>query len=275
MANESVNRSEERSRSRGEKRPLTGVSESESELSKKDRGSGDEEVRLAANVKKVAEILLVLATMVEMRGGRKASSIEVKMMIEARRKLVEICEVFGPKDVFEKEMKYIRGRMKEKKLVACCPKMLIGEKLEVTKVKVHRMNLVQAPKHEEIAKTVQNIVNAHTPEPDHKTWTVPSTNDCMNKRVSFEMSAIKSESISQEWHCLKFLENSSGKPFPRKYGRCVRKASKPEMSSSTARVQPSTEKKVQSSDGNNNQTKVSSVTDVLLISLPQNGVKLE
>ncbi|GJS33365.1 hypothetical protein Tco_0531747 [Tanacetum coccineum] len=29
----------------------------------------------------------------------------------------------------------------------------------------HHMNLVQAPTHEEIAKIVQNIVNAHMPEP--------------------------------------------------------------------------------------------------------------
>ncbi|GKB81060.1 retrovirus-related pol polyprotein from transposon TNT 1-94 [Tanacetum coccineum] len=115
----------------------------------------------------------------------------------------------------------------------------------------HHMNLIQAPTHEEIAKIVQNIVNAHMPKPDHKTWTVPSTNDCMNKNRFLER------------HCLKCLENSSRKPFPPKYGRCVRNASKPEMSSSTARVQPSTEKKVQSFDGNNNQKKMSSVTDAL------------
>ncbi|GJV92027.1 hypothetical protein Tco_1539840 [Tanacetum coccineum] len=227
----------------------------ESQLSKKARGSGDGEVRLAANVKKVAEILLVLATMVEMRDGRKATSVEVEMMIEARRKLVEICEEFGPKDVFGNDVFGIivddlgLGRMKETKLAACFPKMSIGEKLDVTKVKMeedefyspratevraashgvrkslsgkpdfqhhptmahalrvsdsvnlpfelltsearrggsnastnsplgkhstvqHHMNLVQAPTHEE---------NAHMPKPDHKTWTVPSTNDCMNK----------------------------------------------------------------------------------------------
>ncbi|GKA00657.1 hypothetical protein Tco_0673322 [Tanacetum coccineum] len=161
-------------------------------MSKKARGSGDDEVRLATNVKKVAEVLLVLATMVEMRGGRKATSVEVEMMIEAQRK------------------------MKETNLAACCPKMSIGEKLEVTKVKVsdsvnlpfelpiselrlggsnaltsshlrkhsavqHRMNLVHAPTHKEIAKIVQNIVNAHMPGPDHKTWIVPSTSDCINK----------------------------------------------------------------------------------------------
>ncbi|GJW54553.1 hypothetical protein Tco_0098638 [Tanacetum coccineum] len=187
--------------------------------------------------------------------GRKATSVEVEMMIEARRKLVEICEEFGPKDVFGNDVFGIivddlgLGRMKEKTLAACFPKMSIGEKLEVTKVKMeedefyspratevraashgvrkslsgkpdfqhhptmahalwvsdsvnlpfelltsearrggsnastnsplgkhstvqHHMNLVQAPTHEE---------NAHMPKPDHKTWTVPSTNDCMNK----------------------------------------------------------------------------------------------
>ncbi|GJW49448.1 hypothetical protein Tco_0090799 [Tanacetum coccineum] len=192
-------RSHQKNRTRGR------IRKRKRSLSKKARGSGDGEVRLAANVKKVAKILLVLATMVEMRGGRKASSVEAEMMIEARRKQVEICEEFGPKDVFE-----------ETNLAACCPKMSIGEKLEVTKVKVsdsvnlpfelpiselrlggsnaltsshlrkhsavqHRMNLVHAPTHKEIAKIVQNIVNAHMPGPDHKTWIVPSTSDCINK----------------------------------------------------------------------------------------------
>ncbi|GKD38358.1 hypothetical protein Tco_1258565 [Tanacetum coccineum] len=142
MANESTNRSAEPFRSCGKKRTSTDVSESESESSKKERRSGDVEVRLEANMKKVAKILLVLAIMVEMRGGRKASSVEVEMMIEARRKLVEICEEFGPKDVFKNDVFGIiiddlgLGRMKETKLVACCPKMSIADKLEVMKVKV-------------------------------------------------------------------------------------------------------------------------------------------
>nr|GEW36605.1 putative bromo adjacent homology (BAH) domain protein [Tanacetum cinerariifolium] len=151
MANESTNRSEERFRSCGGKRPLTAISESESELSKKARGNGDSEVRLAANVKKVAKILLVLATMVEMRGGRKASSVEVEMMIEARRKLVEICEEFGPKDVFENDVFGIivddlgLGRMKETKLAACCPKMSIIDKLEATKKELSREQVYWLP----------------------------------------------------------------------------------------------------------------------------------
>nr|GFD28982.1 hypothetical protein [Tanacetum cinerariifolium] len=43
------------------------------------------------------------------------------------------------------------------------------------------MNLVQARTHNEITKIVQNILDAHMPEPDYKAWTVPSTSDCMNK----------------------------------------------------------------------------------------------
>ncbi|GJW54552.1 hypothetical protein Tco_0098637 [Tanacetum coccineum] len=111
MANESTNWSAEPFRSCGKKRTSTDVSESET-------------------------------IMVEMRGGRKASSVEVEMMIEARRKLVEICEEFGTKDVFENDVFGIiiddlgLGRMKETKLAACCPKMSIADKLEVTKVKV-------------------------------------------------------------------------------------------------------------------------------------------
>ncbi|GJW54551.1 hypothetical protein Tco_0098636 [Tanacetum coccineum] len=110
--------------------------ESESELSKKARGSGDGEVRLAANVKKVAEILLVFATMVEMRGRRKATSVEVEMMIEAQRKMVEICEEFGQKDVFENDVFGIivddlgLGRMKETKFAACCPKRMDDDKFD-------------------------------------------------------------------------------------------------------------------------------------------------
>ncbi|GJV39869.1 hypothetical protein Tco_1418309 [Tanacetum coccineum] len=47
------------------------------------------------------------------------------------------------------------------------------------------------------------------------------------------------------------------------------------ISRDTTQVQQSIEKKVQSSDGNNNQQKMSSVTDALLNLLSQNGIKLE
>ena len=94
---------------------------------------------------------------------------------------------------------------------------------------------------------------------------------CHLRCVQFNSKPIPEE----DWHCLKCVENSNGKLCPPKYGRVVKNASKPEMSSSTAGVEPSTEKKVQSSDGINKQKKMSSATDALLNPLPQNGVKFE
>nr|GFB41220.1 hypothetical protein [Tanacetum cinerariifolium] len=94
---------------------------------------------------------------------------------------------------------------------------------------------------------------------------------CHLRCLQFNSKLISGE----DRHCLKCVKFSNGKPFPLKYGRVVRIASKPERSSSTARVQQSIEKKVQSSDGNNNQKKMSSVRDALLNPLSQNGIKLE
>nr|GEZ56632.1 hypothetical protein [Tanacetum cinerariifolium] len=302
MANESTNRSEERFWSCGGKRPLTAISESKSELSKKARGSGDSEVWLAANVKKVAEILLVLATMVEMRGGRKASSVEVEMMIEARRKLVEICEEFGPKDVFENDVFGIivddlgLGRMKETKLAACCPKMSIVDKLEATKMEKDEFYSPRTTEPRASSRGVRKSTSdAYMPKPDHKAWIVPSTSDCMKKVLTCQIcecvinemcSAVICDACESACHLrcfhiwrrlalFKVCGTQQWETFPLKYGRVVRIASKPEMSSSTARVQQSIEKKVQSSDGYNNQKKIPSVRDALLNPLSQNGIKLE
>ncbi|MFS7929042.1 putative chromatin regulator PHD family [Helianthus anomalus] len=57
-------------------------------------------VKLAGDLKKVAEIVLVLAAMGRMRGGRGPTAAEAEMMVEARGRLVEVCEEFAPKDVF-------------------------------------------------------------------------------------------------------------------------------------------------------------------------------
>ncbi|GKE40668.1 hypothetical protein Tco_1464073 [Tanacetum coccineum] len=46
----------------------------------------------------------------------------------------------------------------------------------------HDMNFVQDPTHEEIDKIVQNILDAHMVEPDHKTWTVISNGPNLNKK---------------------------------------------------------------------------------------------
>lgn len=437
---ESMDLSEVISASLGEKRPLEdGV---ERDLGNKKARGGGGDGGLAVNVKKVAEIVLVLATMAKMRGGRKPTAVEVKMMVEAREKLAEICEEFAPKAVFPREAfgtiieDLGLNRLRETKLGIRPPKMSIAEKLELTKQKMeksevfpihaatytprvaearatsnavrtfpsgkadhapnssgsfqqhstvvhaypvsnsrslpyqlptsevrpvgsnvlpgshlgrnstalpisqggrthirsdeisnakpagdhgtsntptwsaqsqsisfakpgsdkgstahltninhhvrHRMNFVQSPvvgTHNEIGKIVQKILQPHMPE--RVTWTPPSR-DYMNKALTCQTckgminevdTALVCDACERgyhlrclhcnpkaicgdewhEWHCAKCLAISNGKPLPPKYGRVMRNISTPKMSSGMSGVQPSFEKKVQSSDEKFNQ----------------------
>ncbi|CAN0880216.1 PHD finger protein At3g20280 [Linum grandiflorum] len=50
-------------------------------------------------MKKVAEMVLLLSAMGQMRGGRAPTDAEVKLMAEARESLVEICQNFAPKEL--------------------------------------------------------------------------------------------------------------------------------------------------------------------------------
>lgn len=142
---ESMDLSEVRSGSLGEKRPLEDGGERDLG-NKKARGGGGVD-GLAVNVKKVAGIVLVLATVAEMRGGRKPTPVEVKMMVEAREKLAEICEEFAPKAVFPREAfgtiieDLGLNRLRETKLGIRPPKMSIAEKLELTKQKMEKSDL--------------------------------------------------------------------------------------------------------------------------------------
>nr|GFA43339.1 hypothetical protein [Tanacetum cinerariifolium] len=126
-----MNQSEERSRNYGEKRPLTDVSESESVLSKKARGSGDGEVRLAANVKRKSfddfclNFECQLPSRLVIDGERVNESVRGALE-KSRRKATVNGRV---RVVKEGE----RKRMKETKLAACCPKMSTVDKLEATK----------------------------------------------------------------------------------------------------------------------------------------------
>ncbi|CAL5390385.1 unnamed protein product [Camellia sinensis] len=95
----------------------------------------------ARNVKKVAEIVLVLAAMGKMRGGRSPTAAEKEMMVEAREKLVEVCEEFAPKDVFPRDAfgavieDLGLNKLKEQRLGFRPPKVSIAEKLLFTKQK--------------------------------------------------------------------------------------------------------------------------------------------
>lgn len=91
-------RSEGEVASVGEKRPAENGDVGEFDVRLKRKaidGSGD--------MKRVAEIVLVLSAMAEMRGGRSPTEAEVEMMEEARTKMVGICLGLAPEDIVAKE----------------------------------------------------------------------------------------------------------------------------------------------------------------------------
>ncbi|CAI0379311.1 unnamed protein product [Linum tenue] len=53
----------------------------------------------AGEMRQVAEMLLVLSAMGQMRGGRDPTEAEEKLMVEAKDKLAEICQRFAPKEL--------------------------------------------------------------------------------------------------------------------------------------------------------------------------------
>ncbi|CAH1428735.1 unnamed protein product [Lactuca virosa] len=142
VVGEPMDLSEMRSETVGEKRPLENGVDRDSGI-KKAKGGGVD-VGLASNVKKVAEIVLVLATMGKMRGGRKPTAVEVQMMAEAREKLADVCKEFAPKDIFPRDAfgSVIEdlglNRLREQRLGIRPPKMSIAEKLQLTKQKMEK-----------------------------------------------------------------------------------------------------------------------------------------
>ena len=93
------------------------------------------------DVKRVAEIVLVLSAMAAVRGGRSPTVEERAMMEEARAKVVVMCEGLAPKDIVPREV--IGGMIedlgiggRDQKLGFRPPKMSIAEKLQLTKRKV-------------------------------------------------------------------------------------------------------------------------------------------
>ncbi|KAL8209782.1 hypothetical protein R6Q57_006514 [Mikania cordata] len=102
------------------------------------------ESRSVVCLKKVAEIVLVLAAMGTMRGGRKPTAVEVKMMAEARSKSGQICKEFAPKDVFPTDAfgtvieDLGLDRLRETKLGILPTKMSIAQKLQFRKEKMEK-----------------------------------------------------------------------------------------------------------------------------------------
>ncbi|KAL0443325.1 UNVERIFIED_CONTAM: hypothetical protein Slati_2055200 [Sesamum latifolium] len=132
---------EARSEVVGEKRPAEeddGDAVREAAPHKRVRGG---KRSLVGDVKKVAEMVLVLAAMGKMRGGKGPTDAEKELMAEARNRLAKVCEGFAPKDVFPRDAfggvieDLGLNKLKEQRLGFRPPKMSIAEKLLVSKRK--------------------------------------------------------------------------------------------------------------------------------------------
>ena len=95
-------------------------------------------------LRRVAEIVLVLSTMAAMRAGRKPTEVEVELMREARSKLAELCVGLAPKDIVAREAigtviedLGLNGKVKDQRLGFRTPKMSIAERYTHTKSKVN------------------------------------------------------------------------------------------------------------------------------------------
>ncbi|KAL2483761.1 uncharacterized protein Fot_45205 [Forsythia ovata] len=100
---------------------------------------------LIGNVKKVAEMVLVLAAMGKMRGGRGPTEVEKNLMADARGRLAKVCEGFAPKDVFPRDAfgdmieDLGLNKSKEQRLEFRPPKITIAEKLMLSKRQMEKL----------------------------------------------------------------------------------------------------------------------------------------
>ncbi|KAM0942990.1 putative chromatin regulator PHD family [Dioscorea sansibarensis] len=104
---------------------------------KRPRPSADDQ-----DLKKVAEIVMVLSAMADMRAGAPATAVEKSLVAEAREKLVRACEDARPRDLFSREAVRVLvedlglNRSRDPLLGFRPPKMSIAEKLLLTKRKM-------------------------------------------------------------------------------------------------------------------------------------------
>lgn len=132
----------------GDKRPVEEEEEGEGGgcVTKKVKREG-----LVTDMRKVAEMVLVLAAMGKMRGGRVPSEAEKEIMSTARTKLAEVCQCFAPKDVFPRDVfggiieDLGLNKVKEQRLGFRPPKISIAEKLMFSKRKMEKSEELSQP----------------------------------------------------------------------------------------------------------------------------------
>ncbi|GAV85863.1 BAH domain-containing protein [Cephalotus follicularis] len=155
--------------------------------------------------------------------------------------------------------------------------------LPITNQPLQGMNFVQASSFSnnsnEISKIVQRVLKPRLPE--HPTWNPPSR-EYMNKALTcqscrttindvesvllcdacekgFHLKCIpnlKGIPRGAEWHCIRCMSLSHGKPLPPKYGRVMRSASAPKLPSNPTEIQSPSDKKVGTSDPKVNEQKI-------------------
>lgn len=99
--------------------------------------------RFDEEVNRVAEIVLVLSALRKIRGGKTPTELEIELMVEAKSKLVDMCQEFTPKDIIGIdaigaviEDLGLNGKLKDQRLGFRAPKLTISEKLSLGKRKV-------------------------------------------------------------------------------------------------------------------------------------------
>ncbi|KAL7087999.1 hypothetical protein ACP275_13G102900 [Erythranthe tilingii] len=146
-----VEPSEARSEPVGEKRPASEDVDVLKEGSPHKRIRGGGERSFVGDVKKVAEMVLVLAAMGKMRAGKGPTDVEKELMAEARNRLAKVCEGFAPKDVFPRDAfggvieDLGLNKLKDQRLGFRPPKMSIAEKLLVSKRKMEKAENFSLP----------------------------------------------------------------------------------------------------------------------------------
>ncbi|KAL5700122.1 hypothetical protein ACHQM5_025611 [Ranunculus cassubicifolius] len=99
-------------------------------------------VNTRGDMKRVAEMVLVLSAVGNMRGGRSPTAAEKEIMAEAREKLVGLCEGIAPKDILTRDAVRVviedlgLNRTKDQRLCFRPPTMSIKEKLQLSKTKM-------------------------------------------------------------------------------------------------------------------------------------------